>query len=146
MHICNTRGGWGRGFVLALSNRWSEPEEEYRKWFANKRNALNEPFALGEIQTVAVEADLWVCNMIAQDGYGFGNQARHQTSAANSTPPIRYPALLQCLTKVSELSKLMGATVHACRIGTGLAGGKWPQIEELIQRAMPDVSVTIYDL
>jgi O-acetyl-ADP-ribose deacetylase (regulator of RNase III) len=27
-HICNDIGGWGKGFVLAISKRWKEPEEE----------------------------------------------------------------------------------------------------------------------
>lgn len=25
-HVCNDRGGWGKGFVLAVSARWPEPE------------------------------------------------------------------------------------------------------------------------
>ncbi|GHA76937.1 Appr-1-p processing protein [Streptomyces termitum] len=31
-HVCNDRGGWGKGFVLALSRRWPEPEAAYRRW------------------------------------------------------------------------------------------------------------------
>ncbi|WP_306766628.1 hypothetical protein [Tenacibaculum sp. M341] len=31
-HICNDLGGWGKGFVLAVSKRWKEPEISYRKW------------------------------------------------------------------------------------------------------------------
>ena len=27
VHVCNDVGGWGRGFVMALSARWSAPEE-----------------------------------------------------------------------------------------------------------------------
>lgn len=29
-HICNNRKGWGKGFVLAISRRWAEPERIYR--------------------------------------------------------------------------------------------------------------------
>ena len=29
-HICNDQGGWGRGFVLALSKKWKAPERAYR--------------------------------------------------------------------------------------------------------------------
>ena len=46
-HICNNQGGWGRGFVVALSKRWPEPERAYRQWF---RAGLE----LGHIQTVKV--------------------------------------------------------------------------------------------
>jgi hypothetical protein len=31
-HICNDIGGWGKGFVLAISRRWEQPEAEYRAW------------------------------------------------------------------------------------------------------------------
>ncbi len=44
VHICNDVGGWGKGFVVALSNRWPEPEKQYREWFKSKEN-----FALGEV-------------------------------------------------------------------------------------------------
>lgn len=28
-HICNDLGGWGKGFVMAISKRWAEPEKAY---------------------------------------------------------------------------------------------------------------------
>ncbi len=31
-HVCNDLGGWGKGFVLAVSKRWAEPERAYREW------------------------------------------------------------------------------------------------------------------
>ena len=31
-HICNDVGGWGKGFVLAVSKKWKQPEAEYRDW------------------------------------------------------------------------------------------------------------------
>ena len=30
-HICNDIGGWGKGFVLALSKKWKVTEEADRK-------------------------------------------------------------------------------------------------------------------
>lgn len=30
-HICNDLGGSGKGFVLAISRHWPEPEHEYRR-------------------------------------------------------------------------------------------------------------------
>lgn len=38
VHVCNDIGGWGKGFVMALSNKWKEPETQYRNWFASKEN------------------------------------------------------------------------------------------------------------
>ena len=60
-HICNDIGGWGKGFVLALSKRWKAPEEQYRKWYQEK-----DGFSLGAVQFVQVEDLIWVANMIGQ--------------------------------------------------------------------------------
>lgn len=35
-HVCNDLGGWGKGFVLAISKRWPEPERAYRGCIASE--------------------------------------------------------------------------------------------------------------
>lgn len=32
-HVCNDIGGWGKGFVTAISKQWPQPEKQYRQWF-----------------------------------------------------------------------------------------------------------------
>jgi O-acetyl-ADP-ribose deacetylase (regulator of RNase III) len=61
VHVCNDIGGWGKGFVLAISKRWKQPEQQYRAWFK-----LEDNFSLGQVQFVQVEEDLWVANLIGQ--------------------------------------------------------------------------------
>lgn len=134
IHICNDSGGWGRGFVLAVSNRWTEPEKAYREWH-REQYSHSCGFKLGNIQLIKVSQDITVINMIAQEGYGSGGR-----------PPVRYEALEQCLEKVSVSAKVHEASVHGPRFGTGLAGGNWTQIEPIIERTMKELSVTIYDL
>ena len=131
-HICNDKGGWGKGFVLAVSKRWKEPEVQYREWFKN-----NEAFDLGEIQVVIVEKGLSVANMIAQKGMG----------ATNGVPPIRYEALKKCLEELYAVAKEQNASVHMPRIGCGLAGGKWDIVQEIINEKLTakGVNVWIYD-
>jgi O-acetyl-ADP-ribose deacetylase (regulator of RNase III) len=85
-HICNDRGGWGKGFVLAISRRWREPEISYRKW--HRERAKND-FGLGAIQFVQTESYIWVANMVAQRGMKTGSKG----------PPIRYEAVETCLAK-----------------------------------------------
>jgi O-acetyl-ADP-ribose deacetylase (regulator of RNase III) len=61
-HVCNDVGGWGAGFVLALSKRWPSPEAEYRAWHRQGEAA---GFRLGALQLIEVEAGLLVANMVA---------------------------------------------------------------------------------
>ncbi len=59
VHVCNDLGGWGKGFVLAISCRWSEPERAYRQWH---RERAGNGFGLGATQLVQIQADTWVAN------------------------------------------------------------------------------------
>lgn len=126
VHICNDEGKWGKGFVLALSKKWTQPEANYR--------ALTN-YTLGNVQYVQVEEDIIVANMIAQKGIGF----------KNGKPPISYGALRICLTHVNNVAYKSNATIHMPRIGTGLAGGDWNTIEKIIKEVM-SVDVIVYDL
>jgi O-acetyl-ADP-ribose deacetylase (regulator of RNase III) len=132
-HICNDRGAWGKGFVLALSRRWKQPAAAFKAWFKEKGR-----FELGEVQFVQVEADVWVANMLAQ----------HGLRPQSAVPPIRYNAVSACLEKVASKAKALEATVHMPRIGCGLAGGEWPRIEPIIVDALcaRGIAVTVYDL
>jgi O-acetyl-ADP-ribose deacetylase (regulator of RNase III) len=64
-HVCNDVGGWGKGFVLAVSRRWSEPEADYRAWHQQGEAG---GFRLGALRLVRVEPTVLVANMIAQRG------------------------------------------------------------------------------
>lgn len=136
VHICNDEGGWGRGFVKAISARWPEPEERYRAWAGRKTDPLAGYFELGAVQFVQVPTNLIICNMVAQNGY---------KSEANPVP-VRYDALEKCLTKVGIDAKLRRGSVHMPRLGTGLGGGTWDQVEPILQRTLEGIQVTVYDL
>lgn len=133
-HICNDIGGWGKGFVLAISKRWPEPEKEYREWYRNR--AANN-FELGNILLIKVEPYIYVANMIGQRGI----------KVEQSSVPIRYEAIESCLNKLSEEAKNLKASVHMPRIGCGLAGGKWERIEPLIEKTLlkEEIDVYVYD-
>lgn len=135
VHICNDVGGWGRGFVVAISRRWPEPEKSYRAWH---RGDDSQPFTLGEVQFVPVSSDITVANLIGQ----------HDLSTRQKMPPIRYDAVRAGLRTVATLAIEQSATIHMPRIGCGLAGGRWEEIEpiileELCARCVP---VFVYDL
>lgn len=135
VHICNDIGGWGAGFVLAVSKRWPEPERHYRAWYQN--SADDAPFALGQVQFVEVGNDITVANLIGQRGI----------RKVGSQPPIRYEAVESGLAKIAVRAFETNASVHMPRIGCGLAGGRWEEIEPLIvsQLIEKGVDVTVYD-
>ncbi len=134
-HVCNDLGGWGKGFVLAISRRWPEPERDYRDWH---RHRAHNDFALGAVRLVLVDANLWVANMIGQ----------HGMRAGSGGPPIRYDAVERCLRTLADTANELEASVHMPRIGCGLAGGRWDRVEPLIVAALCQrgISVTVYDL
>lgn len=133
VHICNDIGGWGKGFVMAVSKRWRLPEQSYRNWHKSKEN-----FSLGAVQFVQVETDTWVANLI-------GQHKINKDERGNA--PIRYEAVLAGLDKIGVFAVENNATVHMPRIGCGLAGGIWDQIEPLLNSAIAsrDILITIYD-
>lgn len=133
-HICNDKGGWGAGFVLAISKKWPEPERFYRRWFRTKSDNSDNWFQLGAVQFVHVAKQLYVANMLAQHGY---------VNAA--TIPLQYGALEQCLTQLADKSRELGLSVHMPRIGCALGGGSWAKVEAIINRTLDGVDVYVYD-
>lgn len=130
VHVCNDVGAWGAGFVLALSKRWKEPEENYR---AMKN------YILGDISVIPVEDDIYVVNMIAQES----TISRNKNS---NIPPVRYIAIEKGLEKLATALLISGGSVHMPMIGSGLAGGNWSIIEKIIEVTLceKNIPVTVY--
>lgn len=148
-HVNNDRGGWGSGFVVALSKKWSQPEKKYREW------SINKSLQLGQIQIVKIHlpkgnAPLYVANMIAQ----------HKFVSKNNPVAIRYNALTKCLIKLDkwaeniitvrkEMDKINVSDMvsfHMPRIGCGLAGGNWDTVSSIINTTLNSGNIYVYDL
>ncbi len=131
-HCCNNVGGWGSGFVLALSARWIEPEMAYRTLYERNKDHFHK--LLGSIQIVPVEDGVWVANIIGQQG----------VKRPGVDKPIVYTALEVGLKALGEFAWYHGASIHLPRIGCGLAGGSWAIVKSLIQRSIPSGRTAIY--
>ncbi len=138
VHICNDVGAWGKGFVVALSKKNKTPELEYRKWAKEKYISCGYTFELGNVQLAQFTDNTYVVNMVAQHGI---------MSPANNKP-IRYESLESCLEKVCVVARSTCSSVHMPRIGCGLAGGSWSEIEPIVKRTLSDkgIHVFVYDL
>lgn len=131
-HICNNSGKWGKGFVLAISKRWKQPEQLYRSLY-EKRGEMG--FIMGETFFSPVEPDIWVGNMIAQKGiYQKGINEK----------PLDYKSLYSCLDKVGEKAIEEKAVVCMPKIGTGLAQGDWVIIEDIIEKTLIEKGIEVY--
>jgi len=143
MHCCNDLGRWGAGFTGSLNKLSEKPMAAYLAWY-NRQDMpegveMTGAMGLGESQLVQVADDLWVANIIGQHGVGMGSGGR---------APIRYDALRKGLVAVHRWAGIHKASVHAPRIGAGLAGGHWGNIKALIQTEISGrgVPVNIYIL
>jgi O-acetyl-ADP-ribose deacetylase (regulator of RNase III) len=123
-HIVNNAGQWGAGFVLAISKRWTQPEKAYRAWSDR---------TIGDVQMVHAAPDIFVANLCAQD------------NVSGARPPVRYNALKICLADLREAAKALGASIHMPRIGCGIGGGRWEEIEPIITDELRGLRVVVYD-
>ena len=138
LHCCNDLGLWGAGFVLAISKKW-KVEEAYRSWAETKEDK-DSTFILGNYQLVSIlpGSDIMVCNLIGQQG----------VKRFNGTPPIRYDALKKGMQSLSIILPLLpNASIHMPRMGCGLAGGRWEDMEPIIVDTLvkKGIPVTVYD-
>ncbi len=145
-HVCNDIGGWGKGFVLAVSRRWPEPEKSYRAWH---RDRASNDFGLGAAQFVQVEPYVWVANLVGQRGIlpRARIRSRGGTPIGGQGAPVRYEAIDAALERLGEKAVELDASVHMPRIGCGLAGGEWSRIEPLVHERLVrrGIEVTVYD-
>lgn len=134
LHICNNKGGWGAGFVLALSKKWKTPEKEYRECFRSKIN-----HELGDIQIIEVEPKVFVVNMVAQNGY----------KTINNPTPLDYNALEKCFQKVLlwiDEENFTFPQIYCPKIGTGLSGGDWNVISEQLNAELGEIPINVYEI
>lgn len=138
VHVVNDCGKWGAGFSGALGRRYPWAETSFRVWAAGGPDCLAEPrYRLGRAFVCGVgEPVLAVAHLCAQRGVGTDRRR------------VDYDALGQALCNAVERVKVFypGASFHMPRIGCGLAGGRWGDVEPLIEEHLGQFDVTVYDL
>ena len=132
-HCCNDIGAWGAGFVIPLGQKYPESKTEYLNMFRERT------VDLGHTQFVSSNNGVIVVNMIAQKGVGTSWED------GKEVPPIRYKALKNCMFDVKDQFKeLKNIQIKCPMFGSGLAGGDWLKIEEMIYEIWNEFDVTIY--
>ena len=179
VHVCNDIGAWGKGFVMAVSSKWPGVKKKYKTWHkkgATKGFRLGAVQMVAVTKAMCANAPahnalrsasyrLVVANLIGQRGIRRG---RNMT-------PIKYEAVeeglhaigdyatqIQCSSEssIEDRSAISRSppqpqfaagspSLHMPRIGCGLAGGSWSQIEKIILKTLdtfPTLHAYVYDL
>lgn len=119
-HLCNHVGAWGAGFVLAVNDLSFAAKHAYKALCKDHNNDV----PLGTTQFVEVKPNVWVANMIAQNGVD------------KTTNPclVDYKALNECLKTVFERAVMLKCSVQIpSGMGSGLAGGSEQMIHDIIK-------------
>jgi hypothetical protein len=128
-HVCNNANAFGAGFAGAVAKRYPIVKENYHllgsKFLKNN---------LGYTQFIIVKHNekynhrLIFANMIAQNG----------TISNHNRRPLNYYALCKTMHGVTNyiennFDNTNNVQIHAPKFGSGLAGGNWLFIQELIR-------------
>lgn len=139
-HVCNNVNTFGAGFANAVAKKFPIVKENF--------HLLTQP-NLGQNQFISVLQDkqygheLFIVNMIAQNGL-FG---------PNNPRPLNYAALTFCMHDIKNRAKKIKnklenscVEIHAPKFGSGLAGGEWKFISEIINDLWLGIPVYVYEL
>jgi hypothetical protein len=137
MHVVNDIRIFGAGFALNLGKKYPQAKNDYLqygKYFNYDLGSNIYSFCEG----------ICIAHLIAQKGViGYDNPQ-----------PLKYYALSDCFRSLyldlndSNQEETANISIHAPRLGCGLAGGDWKKVEEIIQEKLVDegIDVVIYDL
>lgn len=160
--VSNNGRSYGKGFALTLAKKWPDARTHYK--LTHEAMAFNGKMPLGAVvwweqeyrhkdielsryaggpSPVLIEAvntthrnRIGIMALVAQEGLG-------RTS-------LRLDALKTALEYVAPLAIELNASIHMPRIGCGLAGGNWAEVEPVILSVFnlplaSFVPVTVYD-
>lgn len=123
-HVVNNQAKMGSGFVIPLMKTFPLLRAKYIDW-SLAENRLG--------QTLFLKYDDGdIANMCAQTLTG--------------KRPLSYNALVHCMEHTARFAKVRGGKIYAPLFGSGLAGGNWEFIEELVRDVWNDIDTTIFYL
>jgi hypothetical protein len=138
-HVCNNMGSFGAGFAKHIGEKFPIVKENFL--MLTKIDCK-----LGKVQFVKAlenakhKQKLVIANMISQNGF-----------ISRSNPrPINYASLVYCMTEIKHvcdklISEDVNVEIHCPKFGSGLAGGNWNFITNLIEDIWNTMPVYIYN-
>lgn len=142
-HVCNNLDLFGAGFAASIDSQYPIVKANYHML---GKNFLRHN--LGHAQIVKVKEDkkykhaFYAVNMIAQNGI----------KSVSNPRPLNYAALVKSMIQVSQFiqnntgfsNKTENVEIHTPKFGSGLAGGNWNFISDLIEDIWGKYTVFVY--
>jgi hypothetical protein len=142
-HVCNNIDLFGAGFAAQVADKYPTVKANYHmlgKNFLSKNNGYSQVVKVKE--DIKHKHSLYFVNMIAQNG----------VRSQNNTRPLNYYWLVKSMLCLSNFidnntgfsNKTESIEIHCPKFGSGLAGGNWMFISDLIKDIWNKYSVSIY--
>ena len=128
-HGTNTQLAFGSGVAGAIRKKWPRVYAVFMDTKSANR--------LGNVTPVDVSPFLTVLNCYTQDSYGYDGKKYADLGAVKN-----------CLTTAFILAEHKGLALHMPKIGCGLGGLEWSDVEPIIEALMVEypVEVNIYEI
>lgn len=137
-HGVNCKGVMGAGVALEISNKFPEVLNEYK--ITCKQYDAKE--LLGSVETFKVDNGQYIMNIFTQDKTGTASRKLNYGALAKGFGIVDKILQKQC----AESSNADMLSLSIPKIGSGLAGGDWEIIEEIINYTTPNLNITVYEL
>jgi hypothetical protein len=140
-HVCNNIDAFGAGFAAQVAERYPTVKADYHmlgKTFL--KNNFGYSQVLKVFEDEKYKHKLFFVNMIAQNGL----------TGPKNIRPLNYFALIKAMNSINmyiktKLDPSEKIEIHCPKFGSGLAGGNWKFIENLIEDIWPAYFVSVYE-
>ncbi len=139
-HVCNNVNAFGAGFAGQVATEFPSVKANF--------HLLGNTARLGQVQYVSVEK-----NNIHRNELIFANMIAQNKLLNKSNPrPLNYGALAYAMSDIrSHINRIKQSNpeidnieIHAPKFGSGLAGGNWSFIMDMIDDIWYNIPVYVY--
>ena len=131
IHGVNNVGGFGSGVAGSIARKWPHARQDYLDWEIEFR-----PLKLGSGTFSRVEDNIWIYHLVSQNGL----------IGRDNPKPAKPGAILRGLEELISRHNLSNVTVISSKIGCGLGGLSWTEVQPIYESIFTDIDVYIYDI
>lgn len=138
-HVCNNIDLFGAGFAAQVAKHYPIVKDNYHML---GKNFLKNNFGYSQLVKVYTnnkyKHKLYFVNMIAQNG----------TIGSDNRRPLNYLALAKSMNSLAQTINSCNherIEIHCPKFGSGLAGGNWNFISDLIEDIWGKYNVFVYE-